>query len=121
MIFDNLTYSIEQSILSTFLYQDMLDEEFELIMNFKLDYTIFTTSTTIKAVAKAISIHQELEHPIDEIIIKKFLDSKMIVDDIEYLEIMKKTSLPYKTLVYYIDLLQKENKKNIQGDKFARI
>jgi len=119
---NDLHYSIEIALLNTYLSCYMIDDkQFLEIMDIKLDEKLFTKTVTNKATAKAIRIHQEKDHPIDELIIKDFLDSKMKVNDFQFQEIVSRGVLQIRHFKHYLKLLEEINKKNTIGDSLARI
>tara|TARA_R110001606_G_scaffold2504_5_gene10981 strand:- start:994 stop:1371 length:378 start_codon:yes stop_codon:yes gene_type:complete len=119
---DDLQYSIEMSILNNYLSCYMLDDEvYAKIMEIKVDEKIFTRTTTNKAVARAIRIYQDKDYPLDELIIKEFLDGKMTVNDFQYQEIISRGVLPLSHFKHYLKLLEDKVTNDIIKDSLARI
>ena len=119
---DDLQYSIEMSILNNYLSCYMLDDDsFSEIMDIKIDEKIFTRTRTNKAVARAIRIYQDADYPLDELIIKDFLDSKMKVNDFQYQDIVSRGVLPVSHFKHYLKLLQDKITNDIKKDSLARI
>jgi len=99
----------------------MKDKDYAEIIDTVIDYNLFTKTITNKAVAKAIFIYQEKDHPFDELIIKDFLDSKMTVNDIQYADIICRGVLLPRLLKHYLKLLKEKNTKDNIGANLARI
>ncbi len=113
---------IERTILATFLYADGLPtSDFEKLLSYNLDYSLFRSNITIKSTAKAISMLQEQGHPIDETVVKYFLDKRMAVDYDEYSKIICKCGVPYVPLMAYIEILKKEKKETERRKSSANI
>lgn len=118
----DIHYGMELSILNTYLFANMMDDNsFMEIMDIKLDENLFTKTVTNKATAKAIRIHQDKDYPIDEHIIKEFLDSKMVVNELEFDEILKVKMLLPIHLKHYLKVLEGKIKENTIKDSLARI
>lgn len=105
-------YSIERSIIATYLYNSFsLDEEFERIINTLLDWKLFKSNITIKSCAKAIRLQQDKDIPFDEVTTVKFMEDKMLVDYNEMIKIQSSSLLSFKSLNYYLNLLSEEMNK----------
>ena len=120
--YDNIRTNMERTILTTFLYQDLMpSKDFIEILRYRLDYNLFKGNLTIKSVAKAIRIFQDDELPIDDILIVNFLSKKMAVDYDEFTKILTTLCVPYRTLMSYIDKLKENENKTVGDDLYARI
>tara|TARA_R110001632_G_scaffold2415_3_gene10813 strand:+ start:1143 stop:1520 length:378 start_codon:yes stop_codon:yes gene_type:complete len=119
---NDLQYGIEISILNNYLSCYMLDNsDYSEIMETKLDEKLFTKTITNTAVARAIRIHQDADYPIDDLIIKDFLDSKMVVNDFEYQDIVGRAVLPVSHFKYYLKLLGDKVTNDIRKGNLARV
>ncbi len=119
---NNFIPAVERGILATYLYADLFSTElFEKITNETIDPSLFKTNITAKAVAKAIFIFQQKDIPLDEMLIKEFIEKKMPMDYDEYLKILTTVALEFHHFKYYVGILRKERKKLLSGLDYARI
>lgn len=118
----NFREGIERVILNTFLFSNLsTDNEFELILEHKLDFSLFLSNITIKSVAKAITNLQEQDYPIDDKIVYEYIEKRMPLDWNEWFEITTTTPVRYKTLKHYIKMLTDENIRQYKNSLMGRI
>lgn len=115
-------YGLEKTILATYIYADIMDmEEFKEVRDTKCPINHFKANLTTKSVAKAIYNLQELDYPIDETIVKDYIEKRMPLDYDEYLKILTTTCVPLKAFKHYINLLIETDKNDMNGNYNARI
>lgn len=116
--------AIEQSILSTLLNPSMgLDEDFDKIIDYKLDYKLFNANRTHTLVAKAIYNHINDELFYDELLIYNYICTKtnQKLDELEFLEINNKLSLPFSVLLKYVETLKDMERDRIIQERLKRL
>lgn len=90
--------AIERAILSTILYRDLtLEKDFNQIVDYEIDYKLFKSNTTCKAVAKAI--YNQGLNPFDEETILRYISKHMDLNHQEWSDIICATPLSYDMLI----------------------
>lgn len=114
--------AIEELILSSFLYQDLLNEldkiEYE---DFMLPYEHFKATKTTKLIAKAIYVLQQEKKPISDITVIEFISSKTEINEQEFLSLLSKTMVTFTTMLKYLEILKELNITQDKMKKFGDI
>lgn len=96
---------IENAILSTILFRDLtLEKDFNLLVDYEIEYKLFKSNRTCKAVAKAI--YNQGINPFDEETILRYVSKHMEVNLQEWSNIICATPLSYGLMMKYIDELK---------------
>lgn len=115
-------YGIERAILATLIMPDLgLDTDHDKCLSHHLDFSIFKSNITTKAVAKALHNLQEDGTPIDEEIIAHYIEKFMPLDRSEYIAILSSKTIPYSVLVKYEQILRELDKQEETGVNYARV
>lgn len=108
---------IEQLILSSFLFQDIMSEldkiEFE---DYILPYELFKANRTHKLISKAIFNLKEKKVPVSDLTVLNYIEENTEINNMEFLNVISKSCVTFDTTMKYIehlkDIDEKENKKN---------
>ena len=119
--------AIEQAILSTLLNTASASEkDFDMLIDYKLDYKLFNANRTHTLVAKALFNHAEDGLVWDELLIhnyilKKTKLEKTKMNEQEYSEINNKVSLPFTVFLRYIEDLNEMETNRIINERLKRL
>lgn len=114
--------AIEQAILSTLLNTASANEkDFDMLIDYKLDYKLFNANRTHTLVAKALFNHAEDGLVWDELLIHNYMLKKTKVNEQEYLEINNKLSLPFTVFLRYIEGLKEMETNRIINERLKRL
>lgn len=114
--------ALEQSILSTLLNPTMgLEEDFDKIIDYVLDYKLFNANRTHTLLAKALYNHNQDGLVWDEVLIERYIRKKTNLNALEFDEVNSKLSLPFSVLLKYVDTLKDMEQDRIIKERLKRL